>query len=687
MEHRPVAEYNQNLEKREEMKMQELIFHQHSRYTLAKAVIEKNRSKPSYTILEVGSGAHGNLADFLPNDQITFLDVDLPEEVLGDSRFVVGDATNLHFEDASFDYVIGLDVLEHIPTDLRHAFFKEVLRVSREGVFLTFPHAHVGENIDDSMLREFYKMMMERYPLWLDDHLTYPLPTWQYAVNEIKRIDESVNIHYLFQANRQLLFTLLCWEGLASYRPEARALFGTVNDQYCNEYFWSDFSYSSERYTKTCIFVDKSGKQEGAMDITLPQQEDITQFCRFVENLLISTINLLNLSVIDTKTEILSAAIQTIRTLLNNTNAGMEETAKNLHSSIDMILAQISNANADTEEKINNLLTSTQTLVNFLIPPPEPEPEIVNWPVLVDVLLICYNQSKYIEDTLRSILAQQTEGFRYRVVVADDASKDDTVMKIQKMADTSGVEFVFLPHDKNHGIMQNYKRAFAACTSKYIAVMEGDDLWTDPMRLQKHVCFLESLPECAMSFNLYEVRNFDTGASHVQPNVNQAMPYTLFGGGDIAYDNLIGNFSTCVYRKEIIDRLPEELYSWKGFDWITNLMISRMGAIGCLHDVMNVYRIHSNGVWSGQSQKQKTRELIEIIDDYDKKLDYVYHEGFKAHKKRLKLMLQPAYIHTLKHYLRRSYYFAKRISRYCPPVFVQIAKLLIPDVIKEKMRG
>lgn len=273
----------------------------------------------------------------------------------------------------------------------------------------------------------------------------------------------------------------------------------------------------------------------------------------------------------------------------------------------------------------------------------------------VDVLLVCYNQELFIEKTLESILSQKTHGFKYRVVVADDASSDNTVEIIRTKAKESNVPFCFLTNDHNYGITLNYKRAFAACTSKYIAVIEGDDLWTDSLRLEKHVAFLEGHPECVMSFNCYDVCNFETGSHHIRPDIKID---TIYTGNDIAYDNLIGNYSTCVYRRDVIQQLPEEMYLWNGVDWITNLMVSRYGKIGCLRDVMNIYRIHSRGIWSSKSEEQKLQELINIIDDYDEKLEYIYHKEFIAHKERLEkqLIYTKTLGYRLKSFLRKVKY-------------------------------
>ena len=53
------------------------------------------------------------------------------------------------------------------------------------------------------------------------------------------------------------------------------------------------------------------------------------------------------------------------------------------------------------------------------------------------------------------------------------------------------------------GIAANYKRAYAATEAEYVAVIEGDDWWTDVNRLQKHIDYLSTHTDCVMTKNNY----------------------------------------------------------------------------------------------------------------------------------------------------------------------------------------
>ena len=94
----------------------------------------------------------------------------------------------------------------------------------------------------------------------------------------------------------------------------------------------------------------------------------------------------------------------------------------------------------------------------------------------LDILLITYNQAQYIAQALDGLIMQRVNpDVEVRVIVADDASKDDTMVIIRSYEAQSPFLFIYLPQEANMGHVLNYKRAFAACTGDYVAILEGDD--------------------------------------------------------------------------------------------------------------------------------------------------------------------------------------------------------------------
>lgn len=184
----------------------------------------------------------------------------------------------------------------------------------------------------------------------------------------------------------------------------------------------------------------------------------------------------------------------------------------------------------------------------------------------LSVLLVTYNQEKYINECLEGILIQDID-FKWELVVADDCSSDNTLQIIREKLVATGVRCVYLNSKTNLGISKNYERGFAACKGEYIAVIEGDDYWTDPQRLKKHVSFLDMHRECVMSFNrkvVYNVewRRFSVAKWDAPDNYEYITTRKLIMG------NCIGNLSTCVFRRSVMEKLKPGLFDIGVADWM-----------------------------------------------------------------------------------------------------------------------
>lgn len=304
----------------------------------------------------------------------------------------------------------------------------------------------------------------------------------------------------------------------------------------------------------------------------------------------------------------------------------------------------------------------------------------------LNVLLVTYKHEKFIRETLNSILMQKTN-FEFNIIVADDKSPDNTLSIIKEIEKESAIPFVYLKGDKNLGITKNYQRGFCACDAEYVAVMEGDDLWTNPYRLQKHVDFLETHRECTMSFNRYVVGNFEESKFYLQPSWAPEQEYQLITSRDLIKDNFIGNFSNCVYRKSELEKLPEKIFDILCYDWLTNICIGKNGMIAYLSDNMNIYRIHSGGTWSSKTQKENLKELLESIKLYDKVTNGLYHNEFEEHKSRIENMLvvaKPAEIANSPEFIK-SKNKLKSLKNWMPPFIIWILKGICPSIIWNKL--
>lgn len=279
--------------------------------------------------------------------------------------------------------------------------------------------------------------------------------------------------------------------------------------------------------------------------------------------------------------------------------------------------------------------------------------------IRVDVLLVCYNQEQYIGQAVESILMQRFDG-DLNLIVADDCSTDKTLDAIRSYEPNAPFPFVYLPNQTNLGIFKNYERAYAACDGDYIAILEGDDYWTDPNRLQKHIDFLESHSDCVMTMN--RLNNLYQESNRFVP---QKWPFKndfqYISARMLAMGNLLGNLSACILRNSAVKKLKPGIFDINTADWMLGLALGEWGYIAKLKDLSSVYRISNKGLWSRKSKKQKLHDLNETISRYDKFLEYRYSKEFSS--------------------LRRILW----LEQFAPPIFMKAFRRLYFPIIKRKL--
>jgi glycosyltransferase involved in cell wall biosynthesis len=289
----------------------------------------------------------------------------------------------------------------------------------------------------------------------------------------------------------------------------------------------------------------------------------------------------------------------------------------------------------------------------------------------ISILLICYNQENYISKCIDSIIMQNIP-YEYEVIVADDCSSDGTmtIIKDKLLGKVSNLRI--LDNAINHGISKNYQRSFAECKGEYIAVMEGDDYWTNPNRLLKHIDFLEEHRECVLSMNRYFEYNENT---NVYLNIGWRLEenYKYVTTREMATGNKLGNFSACVFRKSDIDAIKPDLYDLEIADWMVGMVLSENGLIAILKEIMSVRRVHDNGEWSKIPIQKREKMLIEHTDVYNKYLDYKYDKEFSLYKKAI-------------YKSGNSKSFNYRVIDFIPPIVILIFKVLLPKVVIIFMR-
>jgi glycosyltransferase involved in cell wall biosynthesis len=228
----------------------------------------------------------------------------------------------------------------------------------------------------------------------------------------------------------------------------------------------------------------------------------------------------------------------------------------------------------------------------------------------VSVAMITYNHAPYIGEAVESVLMQEAP-FPFELVIGDDASTDATREILHALQRKHPDLIRLLPPGPNLGANANLARTWAACRGHYIALLEGDDYWTSPQKLQRQVDFMTANSGCTICFHNAQV--VQGGEKGVLRNYRKAGGASVSTIDDLWRHNFIPTCSA-MYRSDAVGPLPRWFGGVKFGDWALHLLYARHGMIGYLDDVMAVYRIHDEGVFSGTS---KVRQMANIVRFYD----------------------------------------------------------------------
>lgn len=225
----------------------------------------------------------------------------------------------------------------------------------------------------------------------------------------------------------------------------------------------------------------------------------------------------------------------------------------------------------------------------------------MEYEVDVSVVLLTYNQEPYIQQSLDSILCQKFSG-TWEIIIGDDCSTDATFQLIQSVKSPQSNLITSYSNDLNLGLARNFEKGILKAKGKYIAYLEGDDYWTDQLKLQKQFNLLEENPEFILTFhNFITIDESDRLVSdkklfdkNLQRNRSKKDMIT----GCLIHQN------TMMFRN-VVKEFPFGFFIAKNHDTFFIAYLSNWGEAGYVKCEPMHYRIHNDSLWSSLSQMNK----------------------------------------------------------------------------------
>jgi len=232
-------------------------------------------------------------------------------------------------------------------------------------------------------------------------------------------------------------------------------------------------------------------------------------------------------------------------------------------------------------------------------------------PVRVSVCLVTYNHEAYIAQAIESVLMQETE-FEFELLITEDCSTDGTrdILADYERRHPGRIRLFLSP--ENLCTNEVFSRAAREARGEYVAVLDGDDYWTSPLKLQKQVEFLDAHPECSMCFHNV-MRVHEDPARPDFPHTPEDLPQST-GLEEILRFNYVAGCSPML-RRSVLESLPDGYEGMIFGDWPLYVRAAELGRIGFLPEFMGVYRIHAGGIWTATSRATQNSNLLRFYEE------------------------------------------------------------------------
>jgi len=222
----------------------------------------------------------------------------------------------------------------------------------------------------------------------------------------------------------------------------------------------------------------------------------------------------------------------------------------------------------------------------------------------VSVCVVTYNHVKYIRQCLQSLVEQKTN-FSFEVIVGDDYSTDGTRVIIDEFVQKYPTIIRPIYQKKNIGPLANYMAIHRSAKGSYVAHMDGDD-YALPGKLQKQADKLDHEPGINILWHRMELVN-DNGLRRAHPDLKAPYLNVNISRADLMLYGPFGQHSSTMYRKE---NFSLRYADFQAVDWILSVELIGDGSGFMLHDLLGVYRVHSEGLTGGAVANSKTRGLV-----------------------------------------------------------------------------
>lgn len=252
----------------------------------------------------------------------------------------------------------------------------------------------------------------------------------------------------------------------------------------------------------------------------------------------------------------------------------------------------------------------------------------------VSVCVFSYNFEKYIATAIDSVLSQKTT-FPIEIIIGDDFSTDDTRSIILEYHSRYPEVIRLNFSSTNVGGTNNWISTIEKARGKYVALLDGDDLFLDPTKLQSQYEFLENNTDYTFCFHGVE-EFYDDSPELNKITIFPKETYTISDFLELGW--FVRTGSTFFKNHLLPTPFPTWVYDYPyRFDTILQVMLTMHGKAYNIKKVMSKWRRHSQGLSYVITQNyiDNNLKVINLSKQLDAFTQFQHHSSCHKHQRDL----------------------------------------------------
>ena len=253
----------------------------------------------------------------------------------------------------------------------------------------------------------------------------------------------------------------------------------------------------------------------------------------------------------------------------------------------------------------------------------------------ITALIDTYNQGRFVEEAIESVLAQDFPMNEVEIIVVDDGSTDDTPARIRRFA--GRIRYIRKP---NGGQASALNAGFGAAQGEIIAFLDGDDTWRrDKLAYLKHA--FEARPDVGMVYHPFEYFSQETRQSWMDSNFPAISGPVLDNRPDILRYGNLSTSGIALRRKQMapLFPIPERLRLYA--DAHIAYLAFFVAPVFALTEHLTRYRLHGGNLHAGTSGEAHARASTEHLESIIAGMEeWLRRQGFSLEAPHVRLYLR-----------------------------------------------